>query len=477
MDRQDVGPSVAFDGYLDRLCEAMGHAKRTVPFRDYCTGLLMPLERKSVEPLAAATDPCRVSAHHQSLLHLVGEAPWSDERLLLKVREEVLPAMIERGGPIKALIIDDTSFPKKGRHSVGVARQYCGQLGKRENCQVAVSLSLANAVASLPVAFRLYLPKSWASDPARRSEAKVPETITFKTKPQIALDQIRAAIAAGTPTGVVLADAGYGIDGAFRQGLRDLALPYAVGITSTLTVWRPGESPLPPEPYCGRGRPPKRMRRDGDHQPLSVKDLAEELRPEAFKAVTWREGTNAPLTSRFAAVRVRHAGQDFRSAEPREEEWLLIEWPDGEAEPSKYWLSTLPAQTPLAQLVETTKLRWRIERDYLDLKQELGLGHYEGRGWRGFHHHISLCVAAYGFLVLEQGAIPPSANRSSKNRPEPTLPRGSRSARAPRQTRAPRRHILGDGETTSHHRYGKTSNAMSMLRQNEPTTNTSFVTQ
>ena len=477
MDRQDGGPGAAFEDYLQRLGEAMGHVKRTGPFRDYCTGLLMPLERKSVEPLAAVTDPSRVSAQHQSLLHLVGEAPWSDDRLLSKVLDEVLPAMIERGGPIRALIIDDTSFPKKGRHSVGVARQYCGQLGKQENCQVAVSLSIANVAASLPVAFRLYLPKSWAGDPDRRSEAKVPEDVAFQTKPQIALDQIRVAIDAGTPTGVVLADAGYGVDGAFRRGLTDLGLPYAVGVTSTVSVWRPGEGPLPPEPYCGRGRPPSRRRRDGDHQPLSVAALAEELPAEDWQEVTWRKGTNAPLQSRFAAVRVRHAGQDFRSAETRQEEWLLVEWPKDEAEPSKYWLSTLPADMELVELVETTKLRWRIERDYLDLKQELGLGHYEGRGWRGFHHHASLCIAAYGFLILKQGAFPPSGAAFSHNGQEPPVRRGSRSARSAPPAGTPCHDLPRNDATAPHHRSGNTAHAMSMLRKSKPTASVQFVTQ
>ena len=209
MDLEANDSEARFSAYVEGLVGVIGHADRAVPLRDYCVGLLMPGERKSVEPLAAVTAPGRVAAQHQSLLHFVGNAPWSDARVLAKVRDLVLPA-IERSGPIEAWIIDDTSFPKKGRHSVGVARQYCGQLGKQENCQVAVTLSIANHAASLPVAYRLYLPEAWAADPVRRRKAGVPEDVGFATKPEIALEQIRAAVAAGIPRGTVLMDAGYG---------------------------------------------------------------------------------------------------------------------------------------------------------------------------------------------------------------------------------------------------------------------------
>ena len=198
---------VRFADYVAALVGVIGHADRATPLRDYCTGLLMPAGRKSVEPMAAMTAPARVAAQHQSLLHFVGQAPWSETAVLTKVRDLVLPA-IERAGPIEAWIIDDTGFPKKGRHSVGVARQYCGQLGKQDKCQVAVTLSLANRTASLPVAYRLSLPQEWADDPGRRQTAGVPAEITFQTKPEIALHQLRAAADAGLPRGVVLMDAG-----------------------------------------------------------------------------------------------------------------------------------------------------------------------------------------------------------------------------------------------------------------------------
>ena len=413
MDLQEQSSELRFSAYVEELVSVIGHADRAKPLRDYCQGLMLPCERKSVEPMAAVTAPDRTAAQHQSLLHFVGEGRWSDERVLAKVREMVLPA-IERHGPIEAWIIDDTGFPKKGMHSVGVARQYCGQLGKQDNCQVAVSLSLANSHASLPVAYRLYLPEAWASDTARRKKAGVPEEIGFQTKPEIALDQIRAACTAGLPRGVVLMDAGYGTHIDLRTAVTALGLPYIAGILSNTTVWAPGTGPLPPKPYVpGRGRPTKQLRRDAKHQPVKVKDLAFSLPAKLWRTITWREGTNVALKSRFARLRIRIAHRDFNRSEPWPEEWLLIEWPKGEEEPTKYWLSTLPEDIGFARLVDLAKLRWRIERDYQELKQEVGLGHFEGRGWRGFHHHATLCVAAYGFLISERETIPPSGSHST----------------------------------------------------------------
>src|ERR1700676_251578 len=231
-----------FSRYVQGLVSVIGHADRAGPLRDYCTGLVMPVGRKSVEPMAAITAPRRTDAQHQSLLHFVGQGGWSDAEVLAKVREMVLPR-IERHGPIKAWIIDDTSFPKKGRHSVGVAHQYCGQLGKQANCQVAVSLSLANDAASLPVAYRLYLPKDWAEDEKRRLNAKVPEEICFKTKPEIALEHIRWACETGLPRGVALMDAAYGRDARLRAGMTELGVPYVVGIVPTILMWAPGSGP------------------------------------------------------------------------------------------------------------------------------------------------------------------------------------------------------------------------------------------
>ncbi len=394
-----------FTAYVEGLVSVIGHADRAQPLRDYCAGLMMPCERKSVEPMAAVTASARVAAQHQSLLHFVGEGHWSDEAVLAKVREMVLPE-IERRGPIEAWIIDDTGFPKKGRHSVGVGRQYCGRLGKEDNCQVAVSLSLANQHASLPVAYRLYLPHEWTSDDERLRKAGVPD-IGFKTKHEIALDELRWACAAGLPRGVVLMDAGYGNNSELRAEITAMELTYVAGILSNTTVWSRGTGPLPPKKWSGRGRPPKRLRLDTKHQPISVKELALSLPKQAWHRVEWREGTAEPLSSRFARVRVRVARNDAKRSEPRPEEWLLIEWPNGESTPTKYWLSTFPESIALKSLVYFAKLRWRIERDYQELKQEVGLGHFEGRRWRGFHHHATLCIAAYGFLISERETIPP----------------------------------------------------------------------
>ena len=411
--------------YVEALTGTLGHADRATPFRSYCTGLLLPGARKSVEPMAARVEPGRVQAAHQSLHHFVAKADWSDNALLSAVRDHVLP-IIERRGRIRGWMIDDTGIPKKGIHSVGVARQYCGQLGKQDSCQVAVTLSLAADHASLPIAHRLYLPQTWACDPARRARAGVPDDVAFQTKPQIALAQISAAVAAGVPTATVLTDAGYGIDTAFRDGITELGLTYVVGIQSHTSLWPPGIEPLPPKPWSGRGRPTSLIRRDAEHAPMAAKALAASLPKRAWRRLTWREGSNATLAGRFAAIRVRPAHRDYNRPIPRPEEWLLVEWPKGEPEPTKYWLSTLPPTTTRRALVDQAKLRWRIERDYQDLKQELGLGHYEGRGWRGFHHHATLCIAAYGFLIAERAAFPPSDRFWPASLQAPALPKGYR---------------------------------------------------
>ena len=392
-----------FTAYIGGLASVIGHADRVGPLRDYCVGLVMPGERKSVEPMAAITAPARVAAQHQSLLHFVGEATWSDEKVLAKVREMVLPEM-ERHGPIEAWIIDDTGFPKHGKHSVGVARQYCGQLGKQDNCQAAVSLSLANHHSSLPAAYRLYLPKEWAADKKRRKKAGVPDDIKFKTKPKIAADQLRWACAAGLPRGVVLMDTGYGADASLRTVITKLDLIYVAGIRANTLVQLSG----------------------GKQQPMSAEKLAAGLPKRAWNMIEWRQGTAGALASRFARVRVRVAGGGKKRSENQPEEWLLVEWPEGEKKPAKYWLSTLAEDITFSRLVDTAKLRWRIERDYLELKQEVGLGHYEGRGWRGFHHHASLCIAAYGFLISERESFPPSGPRSGNIISQSCLPDGWR---------------------------------------------------
>lgn len=478
MDRQCDASEARFAAYVESLVDVIGHADRAAPLRDYCLGLLMPGDRKSVEPMAAVTAPSRVAAQHQSLLDFVGNAPWSDERVLAKVREQVLPS-IECSGPVEAWIIDDTGFPKKGRHSVGVTRQYCGQLGKQDNCQVAVTLSVANRAASLPVGYRLYLPQDWAADPVRRRKAGVPDAVGFATKPALALEQIRAALEAGIPRGVVLMDAGYGADTELRTAITALGLRYAAGIQPNTSVWSEGTGPLPPKAWSGRGRRPSRIRRDGEHRPIQAKALALGLPAEAWRTITWREGSADWLTSRFARLRVRAAHRDERLTEPRPEEWLLIEWPEDEGRPTKYWLSTLPDDIAFEAMVDLTKLRWRIERDYQELKQELGLGHYEGRGWRGFHHHATLCIAAYGFLVSERETIPPSGPDGAPNLPKPAVPDGYRPRGAADPARAPHPGLDRHPASAPHGRPRKDPRSMSVLQRSAKADETlsTFMTQ
>jgi SRSO17 transposase len=345
--------------------------------------------------MAARLHPDRVQAARQSLQHLVSAAPWSDEAVLAAVVRQVLPAMT-RKQPVVAWIVDDTGIPKKGKHSVGVARQYCRQLGKQDNCQVAVTLSLATWEASLPVAWRLYLPREWAEDRARRRRAGVPEEIEFQTKPEIAMDQIARALDSGLPCGAVLADAGYGSDTRFRERLAEMGLQYGVGAEG------------------------------------SARELVIEMGQGALRRVAWREGSNRKLQSRFVAVRVRPAHRDYWRAEPHEELWLLAEWPRGSAEPTKYWLADLPPETTLEELVRLAKHRWIVERDYLELKQELSTGNF----WRALlcgaagparifsaeapragvagedlessrvlGHYAARCIAACGVLLAERSLI------------------------------------------------------------------------
>jgi SRSO17 transposase len=314
------GSESRFIGYVEAITSsALGHADRMSPFRSYCAGLLLPGDRKSVEPMAARVQPGRVQVAHQSLHHFVAKSDWSDDAVLAAVRARVLP-VIERRGRIRALIIDDTGIPKKGKHSVGVARRH------------------------------------------------------------LVLNQLVAA-------------------------WRGTAATEAMERSWSPDVFDPPRQPASADLGQATGAGPSR---------------------QAWRRVTWREGTNTKLVSRFAAVRVRPAHRDYHRSTPRPEEWCLIEWPSDEPEPTKYFLSTLPASISRRELVNTAKLRWRIERDYQDLKQELGLGHYEGRGWRGFHHHATLCIAAYGFLISERGAIPPSGTSHAPIIKEPRLPDGYR---------------------------------------------------
>ena len=418
-----------FAAYGKVIGTALAHADRQAPAEWYLKGLMLPGGRKSVEPMAARVQPHQVRSAHQSMHHLVADADWSDAALLAAVASQVLPALVKRSRTCH-WIVDDTGFAKKGLHSVGVARQYCGRLGKADNCQVAVSLSIANEHGSLPIGYQLYLPQEWVQDAKRRSKAGVPTGLEFQTRTAIALEQIDQAIAAGVPRGIVLADAVYGTETDWRDQLTARGLPYMVGVRSNTKVWCGPHQPAPmPRATSKRGRPRTRPIRDATHAPISVLELAQSLPTRKFRRVTWREGAAGTLNSRFCALRVRAA----HNSQPHDEQWMLIEWPAGHPEPRHYWFSSLPPTASLQTLVATAQGRWRIERDYQELKSELGLHHYEGRNWRGFHHHASLCIAAYGFLMRERlhGKKNP-ARFEAPAVPQSFRPRGARADAAPR---------------------------------------------
>lgn len=449
------------DAYFDYLCDALGHADRNAGLMDYCQGLMLPIERKSVEPMAAHADPLHTRSKHQSLHHFVADSEWSDAAVLVRVRDWVIPTLGLESG--RYWIIDDSGHPKYGKHSVGVAHQYCGNVGKTANCQVAVSLSLATPQGSVPLDYRLYLPKDWVDDPVRRAKTGVPDDVTFATKPQIALAQIKQAVADEVPAGVVLADAAYGDETAWRDEITTLGLPYMVGIRPATTVWANGREPLPPKPWSGRGAKPKLLRCAPGHEPVSVADVAHRLPADAWYPVTWREGTNASLSSRFACVRVRPAHHTHLASELRPEEWLLIEWPEQAQAPDHYWFSTGPADATLDQLVFVAKMRWRIERDYRELKQEFGLSHYEGRNWRGFHHHATLCIAAYGFLTAHRLAHEGSKKNAARAKvialPADYIPRGRPASAAARHPVDP------NAATRVRSRHRPTIASLSLLRR------------
>jgi SRSO17 transposase len=409
-----------FQEYVDRLAQALGHRDRHEPLRAYLTGLCLPGERKSVEPMAARIDPRHVRARHQSMHHLVANAAWEDAAVLRIARDVVLTEL-DRHGPVAAWLVDDTAFPKKGRHSVGVAHQYCGALGKQANCQVAVTVTLVNEAVSVPAAHRLYLPAEWARDRQRRRAAKIPQTVAFRPKWQLALEHILALHAESVPPAPVVADAAYGVAIEFREALTARRIPYVLGVREDTLAWPPGVTARPPRRRRLRGRPPQHLQGPARQHPLRLSTLVARLPPAAWSTMTWREGTRGAMRARFVALRIRPAPA-HRRRQLAPVEWVLSEWPLDEPTPTKYYLSTLPDSTPLATLVRVAHLRWRIERDYQELKDEFGLDHFEGRGWRGFHHHGALCIAAYAFLAAERARLSPPEPLSFLR--SPRLPRG-----------------------------------------------------
>ena len=309
---------------------------------------------------------------------------------------------------VEALVIDDTGFPKKGKASVGVARQYSGTLGRTDNCQVATSLHLASEKGSGCIGFRLYLPESWTEDRARCRKAGVPDDVVFETKWRLALQLVEQALSWGVRKHVVLADAGYGEVHDFREGLTALGLCYVVGVPRNIAAWPPDTAFRVPAHTPGKiGRPATRPIAEAA-SPLSIEALFAAQPRSAWKTVTWREGSRGKQSSRFCALRVCTAHKHRSGQRPGEEQWVFAQWPRGEQNPTKYYFSNLPANTSLRTLVRLAKLRWRVERDYQEMKGEVGLDHFEGRSWTGFHHHAALCAAAHAFLSLQRALFPPT---------------------------------------------------------------------
>lgn len=392
--------------YLDTMTTGMGRTERRRAMDGYVTGLLLDGERKSIEPMAArlAEAPDQTEAVRQRLQQCVSGSTWDDAQMRCRLARK-----LERELPgLEVLLFDDTGFAKKGRHSVGVARQYSGTLGRTDNCQVAVSLHVAGEKGSGCIGMRLYLPEEWTADRRRLRAAGVPKEVHFERKWELALELLDEALDWGVQEKLVLADAGYGGCREFREEIRARQLHFLMGVQGTTHVWPPGASPQAPQRVAHqRGRPRTRYVDESGLQPVSIEQVARELPRAAFKSVSWRQGSRGVQSSRFAAVRVQTAEHHVWREPPSEEAWLLVEWPRGEAAPTKYHLSSLPAETTLRELVRLSKLRWRVERDYQEMKGEVGLDHFEGRSWRGFHHHATLCMVAHGFLALHRALFPP----------------------------------------------------------------------
>ena len=386
----------ALDSQLEKFTEkmfsGMGRVERRHAMLLYTTGLLLDGERKSIEPMAArvAENESQTEAMRQRLQQCVSVSDWSDDEVRSRLALEVDSRLPE----VAALVLDDTGFAKKGTYSVGVARQYSGTLGRTDNCQVATSLHLAGERGSVCIGMRIYLSKEWARSRKRRKLVGVPSTVKFQRKWEIALSQLDDAARWGVRKHPVLFDAGYGDITEFRDGVTSRGLKYVAQVAGTLKFWIPGCAPG--EEHHARG-----------DKPLAVKDIASFIGRRLYRSVSWREGSRGKQRTNVAALRVRCAHQHGRGKTPGAEEWLLCEWPDDESAPTKFWLSTLPADTSLKQLVRFAKLRWRVERDYQELKGEVGLDHFEGRTWRGFHHHATLCAVAHGFLALHRALSPP----------------------------------------------------------------------
>jgi SRSO17 transposase len=383
--------------YFERIGDVLGDDKRRASFATYAIGLLSDGERKSMEPIAAraCADPARIDAEHQRLAHFLSNSNWRDKDVRRESAAYALEVLTKRE-PVVSWIFDDTGFLKQGNHSVGVQRQYTGSAGKITNCQIGVSLTVATPTEHLPIDFELYLPQSWTEDPVRRLEARIPDAVQFQTKPELAIAMLRRAVAAGGPRGTVLGDAAYGHSSLLRRICRELEFAYAVAVMPTDRVWR----------LDGRGQ-------KVDDNPVAIEDFAVGLGRGAFRKATWRQGTKAPLSSHFAMERVRMVQGDGVDAGEPEVVWLLMEWEHGETAPTKHHVLWFPNQSGRRlthkEAVRIVKQRWRTERAYEDLKGELGLDHFEGRRFRGWHHHVSVALTCFAFVVAERArAFPPS---------------------------------------------------------------------
>jgi SRSO17 transposase len=397
--------------FLADLVPHMGRAERQHWAGMYIRGLLLDGERKSIEPMAARLP----GADTQALGQFVNQSPWPWEPVQAALTGAVVDALL----PEAVYLLDATSFPKQGTHSVGVARQYCGALGKTANCQVAVSVHLGTETTSVPLTWALYLPESWAEDPARRAEVGIPATVTFQTKPALALACLDRLRSWGLHPRPVLADSEFGNNSEVRRGLHARGYPYCVQVEPSTVAWASRPVPPAPLPAAGRGRPRTRPRRGEVPPPQALRALAAALPAKAWRTVTWRAGSKGPLTSRVARFPVwcGHGYQRGGPLAPREE-LCLVEWPREEAAPTKYWLADLRGEPlGLRRLVRLAKGRWRIEQDYRELKDELGLDHFEGRSWTGWHHHVTLVSMAYAFLVLERART--KKNLSADVAPDP----------------------------------------------------------
>jgi SRSO17 transposase len=390
-----IGPDTVarWDAYMGGLGTRLRDKRQRASFAMYALGLLNDGERKSMEPIAARAcgDPELTHGVHERLIHFLADSPWKDAPIREYATQHAVSAM-QTQGPIRTWIVDDTGFLKQGKYSPGVQRQYTGSAGKTTNCQVGVSLVLASDHAHVAADFRLYIPESWAEDRVRCRRAHIPDDIVYEPKWALALSMIETALQAGLPKGVVLADCDYGNKAVFRDMLTELGLQYAVEIQSTTKL--------------------RHVRPDGTlGERIVVSELGSAL-ASTRRRITWREGTKKPLRSRFARARVVVEREDGTEREP---EWLFVEWREDEPGAPKYVLSTVPPSVTCKQLVRTFKCRWRIERSYEDLKGELGLDHYEGRSFVGWHHHVSVVLVCYAFLIAEHvRSFPPSARSKSE---------------------------------------------------------------